>query len=172
MARLMRRSTGAALALLLLSTGPALADWRTWAHATDYDPAIPDPETWLGRPFAAQAMQVDEIRSYLEVLDEASERIELQDIGGDLEARARFGRVRAANIAGDVDVSSESGNIHLENLRYDKGEKDGSMAFASELSRLADIYVNDAFGACHRKDSSIYEMPKNFSVVSPLRTPG
>ena len=44
----------------------------------------------------------------------------------------------------------------LENIRYYKAEeaKDDDMTFAEELAKLGDFYVNDAFGAAHRKHSS------------------
>lgn len=44
----------------------------------------------------------------------------------------------------------------LENIRYYKAEeaKDDDMAFAEELAKLGDFYVNDAFGAAHRKHTS------------------
>jgi len=44
----------------------------------------------------------------------------------------------------------------LENIRYYKAEeaKDDDMTFAQELAKLGDFYVNDAFGAAHRKHTS------------------
>ena len=44
----------------------------------------------------------------------------------------------------------------LENIRYYKAEeaKDDDMTFAEELAKLGDFYVNDAFGAAHRKHTS------------------
>ena len=44
----------------------------------------------------------------------------------------------------------------LENIRYYKAEeaKDDDMTFANELAKLGDFYVNDAFGAAHRKHTS------------------
>jgi phosphoglycerate kinase len=47
----------------------------------------------------------------------------------------------------------------LENLRFHPGEQAGDPAFARELAGLADIYVNDAFGTCHRKDASMVAVP-------------
>ncbi len=47
----------------------------------------------------------------------------------------------------------------LENLRFHPGEQAGDPAFAEQLARLADIYVNDAFGTCHRDDASMVAVP-------------
>jgi phosphoglycerate kinase len=42
----------------------------------------------------------------------------------------------------------------LENLRFYKEEEKGDAAFAEKLSKLGDIYVNDAFGTAHRAHAS------------------
>jgi phosphoglycerate kinase len=42
----------------------------------------------------------------------------------------------------------------LENLRFYKEEEKGDKAFAEKLSRLGDVYVNDAFGTAHRAHAS------------------
>lgn len=42
----------------------------------------------------------------------------------------------------------------LENLRFYKEEEKGDVAFAEKLSKLGDIYVNDAFGTAHRAHAS------------------
>ena len=48
----------------------------------------------------------------------------------------------------------------LENLRFDARETKDDMEFAKELSQFGDIYINDAFGACHRKHASIHAITK------------
>lgn len=54
---------------------------------------------------------------------------------------------KAANLkAGEV--------LLLENLRFYKEEEKGDVAFAEKLSKLGDVYVNDAFGTAHRAHAS------------------
>ena len=47
----------------------------------------------------------------------------------------------------------------LENLRFEPGEKSGDEVFAAQLAADADIYCNNAFGTCHRKDASMVAVP-------------
>ncbi|HEY5548358.1 MAG TPA: phosphoglycerate kinase [Coriobacteriia bacterium] len=53
-----------------------------------------------------------------------------------------------------VDRMVDGEIIMLENVRFDPGEKTNDPAFAKALASLADIYVNDAFGAAHRAHAS------------------
>src|SRR5207248_1523328 len=48
----------------------------------------------------------------------------------------------------------------LDNLRFHPGEQAGDKEFARQLANLADVYVNDAFGTCHRSDASMLAVPK------------
>ncbi len=44
----------------------------------------------------------------------------------------------------------------LENLRFNKGEEENDPKFVDQLCKLADVYVDDAFGVAHRKHASNY----------------
>jgi phosphoglycerate kinase len=54
------------------------------------------------------------------------------------------------------------GVVVLENVRFNKGEKTGDPEFAAKLAALADLYVNDAFGTCHRDEASMVAVPRMF----------
>jgi phosphoglycerate kinase len=51
----------------------------------------------------------------------------------------------------------------LENLRFHKEEEKGDESFAEKLSKLGDVYVNDAFGTAHRAHASTAVIAKFFS---------
>jgi phosphoglycerate kinase len=50
----------------------------------------------------------------------------------------------------------------VENVRFNKGEKKGDPAFARQLAGLANVYVNDAFGTCHRDEASMVAVAQQF----------
>jgi phosphoglycerate kinase len=52
----------------------------------------------------------------------------------------------------------------LENLRFYKEEEKGDEAFAEKLSKLGDVYVNDAFGTAHRAHASTAVIAKYFDT--------
>jgi phosphoglycerate kinase len=61
----------------------------------------------------------------------------------------------------DWTLKMQEGEILLlENLRFHREEEAGDLNFAQELAKLGDIFINDAFGACHRAHASIVGVPK------------
>jgi len=65
----------------------------------------------------------------------------------------------APGVVGD-DVSAFADNLApgdilvLENVRYEPGETKNDPTLAAEMAKLADVYVNDAFGSAHRAHAS------------------
>ena len=58
-----------------------------------------------------------------------------------------------------VDAMSDGDVLLLENLRFHGCETRNDSDFAKQLAELADIYVNDAFGTCHREHASMVGVP-------------
>ncbi|EAI7390969.1 phosphoglycerate kinase [Campylobacter upsaliensis] len=59
----------------------------------------------------------------------------------------------------------EAGEIlMLENLRFEKGETKNDENLAKELASMAEIYINDAFGVCHRAHASVEAITRFFDV--------
>ncbi|MBX7147789.1 phosphoglycerate kinase [bacterium] len=61
-----------------------------------------------------------------------------------------------------IQEAKEGSVILLENLRFHPEEEKNDPIFSEKLSELADIYINDAFGAIHRAHASIDGMLKHF----------
>lgn len=59
-----------------------------------------------------------------------------------------------------VNALTDGQVLLLENLRFHPGEKAGQADFARTLATYADLYVNDAFGTCHRADASMVALPR------------
>lgn len=55
----------------------------------------------------------------------------------------------------------------LENLRFHPGEEANDEAFAKELARVCDVYVDDAFGAAHRAHASVDALPRMIGERAP-----
>ena len=110
----------------------------------------------LGRPkgdsFAERAAGGPSLRPVAERLGELLGRpvAFATDVAGESAAKTAFS-------LGDEDVAV------LENVRFEPAEtsKDDAErgAFAQQLARFGELYVDDAFGAVHRKHASVYDLP-------------
>ncbi|MFJ7664138.1 phosphoglycerate kinase [Lysinibacillus sp. NPDC097162] len=56
--------------------------------------------------------------------------------------------------------------VLLENVRFHAGEEKNDPALAEQFAKLADVYVNDAFGAAHRAHASTEGIAKHIPAVS------
>lgn len=96
-------------------------------------------------------------------LDPAAKRLE-QLTGKKVK---KFDRIYSLEIKEYVDTEMDYGEIvMLENLRFDPGEKANSNEFSKSLASLADIYVDDAFGAAHRVHASVAGVTKYLPAVA------
>ena len=91
-------------------------------------------------------------------MDKVAERLE-QLIGRPVKKTADTVGPEAQAAA---EALAPGGIVLLENVRFNKGEKKGDPAFAKQMAALADAYVNDAFGTCHRDEASMVAVPEQF----------
>src|SRR3990167_4374846 len=68
--------------------------------------------------------------------------------------------LRSVYFAQNLEKQVEGYLVLLENLRFFQGEIANDTAFAVKLLSLADIYVNEAFGNCHRNHASMVALPR------------
>ena len=98
-------------------------------------------------------------------LDPAAKRLE-ELIGTRVK---KFDGTFSLEIKDYIDNSMGAGEIViLENLRFNPGEKENNKDFSRALASLADIYVDDAFGAAHRAHASVVGIPEFLPAVSGL----
>ncbi|EIU4527339.1 phosphoglycerate kinase [Campylobacter jejuni] len=75
--------------------------------------------------------------------------------------------IMAKDVIGE-DVKTKAMNLKageillLENLRFEKGETKNDENLAKELASMVQVYINDAFGVCHRAHSSVEAITKFF----------
>lgn len=78
----------------------------------------------------------------------------------------------------EVNVMKDGDVIVLENLRFHPEEEANDSNFSKQLADLAELYINDAFGTCHRAHASTYGITKylksaaGFLVEKELRIMG
>jgi len=94
-------------------------------------------------------------KSFQEVKKELTLKPAAEDLSELLGIEVGF-----ANDCIGVDIPKEKDIVLLENLRLHKEEEENNEKFAKKLSSCAEIYVNDAFGACHRSHASVSAITK------------
>ena len=96
----------------------------------------------LGRPKgqADRALSLAPVAARLSELLDCAVALASDSVGPTVEARAR------ALADGEV--------LLLENLRFHPGEEENDPSHAAALAKLADVYINDAFGTAHRAHAS------------------
>lgn len=82
-------------------------------------------------------------------------------LGELLERPVTFARDAAgADARAKAAALAPGGVVLLENLRFQKAEKEGGEDFAATLAALGDVYCNNAFGTCHREHASMVAVPR------------
>ncbi len=99
------------------------------------------------------------------------ERYSLEPVAKRLHALLKQDVIMAKDVVGE-DAMNKAKNLKagevllLENVRFEKGETENSEELAEKFASMADIYINDAFGACHRKHASIHAIALKFDNKS------
>lgn len=101
------------------------------------------------------------------------EDLRMAPVGGRLSELGGFEVHTVDEVTGDA--ASEAcerlgpGDVALlENLRFDPGEEANDPGFAKALASLADLYVDDAFGAAHRPHASVVGVPEHLPSAAGL----
>ena len=90
------------------------------------------------------------VKTRLKKLLKMADKITLaKDVVGE-DAKAKVETLQAGEV------------LLLENLRFEEGETKNDIEFAKKLASFADVYINDAFGVCHRAHASVDAMPRLF----------
>lgn len=107
----------------------------------------------------------DALFSYLDLsITRASTEAKRED-EGKLYRRQTSSTLKAPDCVGKnieqmVKEMQEGEILLLENLRFHKEEEINDKTFSQKLASLGEIYINDAFGVCHRAHASIVGVPK------------
>jgi len=90
---------------------------------------------------------------------------ELLNENGNSTTKVSFADDCIGEQANEAAAALRPGDVLLiENLRFYKEEEKGDEAFAEKLSKLGDVYVNDAFGTAHRAHASTAVIAKYFET--------
>ncbi|KOO37136.1 phosphoglycerate kinase [Priestia koreensis] len=110
----------------------------------------------LGRP---KGQVVEELR-----LNAVAERLQ-QHLGKDVaKADEAFGE----NVQKQIADMNEGDVLVLENVRFYPGEEKNDAELAKSFAELADVYVNDAFGAAHRAHASTEGIAHHLPAVAGI----
>ncbi len=81
---------------------------------------------------------------------------------------AKADEVVGASVQAKVDELKDGDVLLLENVRFEAGEEKNDAELAKSLAALADLFVNDAFGAAHRAHASTEGIAHHIPAVSGL----
>ncbi len=115
--------------------------------------------------FLAQNQNKIIIVSHLGQPKERDLKLSLRVIVEDLQKLLPNHKITLVDDFGSADKTAftnqtEGEILVLENIRFYPEEKTNDPVFAQKLASLADVYVNDAFGVCHRNDTSVVGVPR------------
>ncbi|WP_127845992.1 phosphoglycerate kinase [Psychroflexus aestuariivivens] len=95
--------------------------------------------------------------------DKYSLRHIVADVSDVIGVKVKFAEDCIGKVAEEAVKNLKPGEVLLlENLRFHDEEKKGDEEFAEKLSKLGDIYINDAFGTAHRAHASTTIVAKYF----------
>lgn len=104
---------------------------------------------------------------------EADPKFSLEPVAVRLQALLNREVIFADDCVGDginrhVDTMAAGSIVLLENLRFNAGEESNDPRFVKKLLRNTDVYVNEAFSACHRQHASVF----GITQAAPLKFGG
>ncbi|MDP6963054.1 MAG: phosphoglycerate kinase, partial [Planctomycetota bacterium] len=91
----------------------------------------------------------------------------LQKLLGDEHNVLHTGSVCGADAIAAAEALEASEVLVLENLRFEEGETKNDAELATKLARMADVFVQDAFGTCHRAHASTAGVPALLKPALP-----
>lgn len=103
--------------------------------------------THLGRPTKREAAYSTKILAHVV---QTSFRLPIQFLNAALDTS-----VGVKDVQERLSKAEPSSIFLLENVRFLKGEETNSMSLAKALASLGDLFINDAFAACHRTHASV-----------------
>ena len=99
---------------------------------------------------------------------EVNEKYSLKPVARRLHQLLKRDVTLAADVVGEDAIAKASTLkatevLLLENLRYEAGETENDAELSKKLAGMADMYINDAFGVCHRAHSSVAGITEFFT---------